>query len=210
MNAIFDFILHMDRYLGHFTAEHGAWVYALLFVVVFAETGLVVTPFLPGDTLLFIAGALAGSGLLSAPAAGITLAAAAIAGNLSNYLIGRAIGPRVFTERSRLLNRRYLEQTHAFFERHGGKTIVLARFLPIIRTFAPFVAGVGAMSWPRFFAYTLLGACAWVALVFTGGIFFGNLSFVRNNLTLVILGIVVVSLIPAFVAGLRARFRSAS
>jgi len=205
MHAIFDFILHMDRYLGQFTTEHGAWVYALLFVVVFAETGLVVTPFLPGDTLLFIAGALSGSGLISGPAAGITLAAAAILGNLSNYFIGRLVGPRVFATRSRLLNRRHLEQTHAFFERHGGKTIVLARFLPIIRTFAPFVAGVGAMTWPRFLAYTVVGACAWVALVFTGGIFFGNLAVVRNNLTLVILGIVIVSLIPAMVAGLRAR-----
>ena len=203
MHAIFDFILHMVRYLGQFTAAHGAWVYALLFIVIFAETGLVVTPFLPGDTLLFVAGALSGSGLLSAPAAGVTLAAAAALGNLSNYLIGRLIGPRVFSRKSRWLNQRHLVQTHEFFERHGGKTIVLARFLPIIRTFAPFVAGIGAMSPARFVAYTLVGACAWVALVFAGGIFFGTLPFVRNHLTLVIFGIVVVSLVPALIAGIR-------
>jgi membrane-associated protein len=209
MSWIFDFLLHLDRYLAAFTTAHGAWVYALLFIVVFAETGLVVTPFLPGDTLLFVAGTLGGSGLLNAPAAAAVLAAAAVVGNISNYAIGRAVGPRVFAVRSRFLNRRYLEETHAFFERHGGKTIVLARFLPIIRTFAPFVAGIGLMSWPRFLVYTIVGACGWVALVFTGGIFFGNLPVVRNNLTAVILGIVVLSLVPAFVAWLAQRRRGA-
>ena len=205
MSSIFDFLLHLDRYLAGFTTAHGPWVYALLFVVVFAETGLVVTPFLPGDTLLFIAGALAGSGLLSGPYAAAVLAAAAIAGNISNYAIGRLVGPRVFHRRSWLLNRRHLDETHAFFERHGGKTVVIARFLPIIRTFAPFVAGVGAMSWPRFLVYTVVGGCGWVALIFTGGIFFGNLAVVRDHLTPVILGIVVVSLIPAAVLALRRR-----
>ncbi|HEX5314589.1 MAG TPA: VTT domain-containing protein [Gammaproteobacteria bacterium] len=207
MEHVFNFLLHMDRYLAVFTQEHGLWVYALLFIVVFAETGLVVTPFLPGDTLLFIAGALAGSGLISAPATAAIFAIAAILGNLSNYAIGRAIGPRVFKSRSRWLSRRHLEEAHAFFERHGGKTIVLARFLPIIRTFAPFIAGVSAMSWLPFFAYTLAGAIAWVAIVFTGGMFFGNLPFVRDHLTLVILGLVIVSLIPAVIFDLRRRRR---
>lgn len=207
MSWIFDFLLHLDHYLAAFASAHGPWVYALLFVVIFAETGLVVTPFLPGDTLLFVAGTMSGLGLIDAPATATVLAVAAVAGNLSNYFIGRFLGPRVFTSGSRLLNRRYLEETHAFFERHGGKTIVLARFLPIIRTFAPFVAGVGAMSWPRFLTYSIAGACGWVALVFTGGIFFGNLPFVRNNLTAVILGIVVLSLVPAFVAWLTRRRR---
>ncbi|HEX5313353.1 MAG TPA: VTT domain-containing protein [Gammaproteobacteria bacterium] len=209
MEHVFNFLLHMDRYLAAFTQEHGLWVYALLFIVVFAETGLVVTPFLPGDTLLFIAGALAGSGLISAPATAAIFTIAAILGNLSNYAIGRAIGPRVFKTRSRWLNRRHLEEGHAFFERHGGKTIVLARFLPIIRTFAPFIAGVSAMSWLPFFAYTLAGAIAWVAIVFTGGMFFGNLPFVRDHLTLVILGLVIVSLIPAVIFDLRRRRKRA-
>ncbi len=208
MHWVFDFLLHLDRHLATFATTHGAWVYALLFVIIFAETGLVVTPFLPGDTLLFIAGALTGAQLLSGPATAIVLFAAAILGNVSNYLIGRAIGPRVFTRQSRWLNRRYLEETHAFFERHGGKTIVVARFLPIIRTFAPFVAGVGTMSLPRFVAYTTLGAAGWVGLIFTGGIFFGNLAFVRNHLTVVILGIVVISLIPAAILELRRRIKA--
>lgn len=209
MNHVFDFLLHLDRYLAAFTQAHGLWVYAVMFVVIFAETGFVVTPFLPGDTLLFIAGALVVTGILSGPWTAIVFAVAAILGNISNYAIGRAIGPRAFTTHSRWLNRRYLDESHAFFERHGGKTIVLARFLPIVRTFAPFVAGIGAMPWPRYLAYTVLGACAWVGLVFTGGIFFGNIPFVRNNLTAVILGIVIVSLIPAFVLGLRRRRKPA-
>lgn len=205
MSWTFDFLLHLDRHLAGFAAEHGAWVYGLLFVIIFAETGLVVTPFLPGDTLVFIAGALAGAGLFSGPATAAVLFAAAVLGNLCNYFIGRAIGPRVFARGSRWLNRRHLDDTHAFFERHGGKTIVLARFLPIIRTFAPFVAGVGAMTPGRFAAYTVVGALGWVGLVFTGGIFFGNLAVVRDHLTLVILGIVAVSLIPAAVLELRRR-----
>ena len=209
MSHVLDFLLHLDRYLAAFTQAHGLWVYALMFVVIFAETGFVVTPFLPGDTLLFIAGALVVSGILSGPGAAITFAVAAILGNISNYAIGRMIGPRAFTTSSRWLNRRYLDETHAFFERHGGKTIVLARFLPFIRTFAPFVAGIGAMPWPRYLAYTVLGACAWVGLVFTGGIFFGSIPFIRNNLTIVIFGIVIISLIPAGILGLRRRHKHA-
>lgn len=205
MSWLFDFLLHLDRHLAGFSAAHGPWVYGLLFVIIFSETGLVVTPFLPGDTLLFIAGALAGAGVLSGPVTAVVLFTAAVLGNLSNYFIGRAIGPRVFTRKSRWLNRRHLDETHAFFERHGGKTIVLARFLPIIRTFAPFVAGVGAMGRVRFLAYTVIGAAGWVGLVFTGGIFFGNLAFVRDRLTLVMLGIVVISLIPAGLLELRRR-----
>lgn len=205
MQHILDFLLHLDRYLAAFTQHYGLWVYALLFIIIFAETGLVVTPFLPGDTLLFVAGALAGSGHLYWPASVVAFLAGAILGNLSNYEIGRALGPRVFKSRSRLLNRRYLEEAHAFFERHGGKTIVIARFLPIIRTFAPFVAGIGQMPRWLYLAYTATGAALWVGSLFIVGVFFGNIPFVRNHLTLIVLAAVVVSLVPALIMALRKR-----
>lgn len=207
MQHILDFLLHLDRYLASFTQHYGLWVYALLFIIIFAETGFVVTPFLPGDTLIFVAGALAGSGHLYWPGAVAVFLAGAVLGNVSNYEIGRALGPRVFGTHSRWLNRRYLEEAHAFFERHGGITIVIARFLPIIRTFVPFVAGIGRMSRLLYIAYTVAGAALWVGSVFIVGVFFGNIPFVRDNLTLIVLAAVVVSLIPALVVAVGKRLR---
>lgn len=205
MHSVFDFLLHLDRYLAGFAQAHGLWVYALLFVIIFAETGLVVTPFLPGDTLIFVAGALAGAGHLSWPVTAVVFAIAAILGNVSNYEIGRAIGPRVFRSQSRWLNRRHLDQAHAFFLRHGGKTVVIARFLPFIRTFVPFVAGIGRMPRWKYFLYTLVGAVLWVAVVFSIGFFFGNIKFVSKHLTLIVLAAVVVSAVPAIVAAFHKR-----
>ena len=207
MQHILDFLLHLDRYLAAFTQHYGLWVYALLFIIIFAETGFVITPFLPGDTLLFVAGALAGSGHLSWPAAVTVFLAGAVLGNLANYEIGRALGTRVFTSRSRWLNQRYLEQAHAFFERHGGITVAIARFLPIIRTFVPFVAGIGQMPRWQYIAYTVGGAILWVGSLFIVGVLFGNIPFVRNNLTLIVLAAVAGSLVPALVLVLRKRLR---
>ena len=205
MQHILDFLLHLDRYLSAFTQHYGLWVYALLFIIIFAETGLVVTPFLPGDSLIFVTGALAGSGHINWPSAVLVFLVGAILGNVSNYEIGRALGPRVFTSRSRWLNRRHLEEAHAFFTRHGGITIVVARFLPIIRTFVPFVAGIGQMQRPLYILYTVAGAALWVSSVFVVGVFFGNIPFVRDNLTLIVLAAVVLSLVPATVIALRRR-----
>lgn len=202
MQSTLDFLLHLDTHLAAFTHTYGIWVYALIFIVIFAETGFVVTPFLPGDTLLFIAGALSTAGVLSMSWTAIIIAVAAILGNISNYAIGRLVGPRAFNLNSRWLNRRHLERTHEFFIRHGGKTIVLARFLPIIRTFAPFVAGIAVMSLRRFILYTVIGCLGWVGLVYFGGVFFGTLPFIQHHLTEVILGIVIVSLVPALLAAL--------
>lgn len=210
MHNIIDLILHFDRYLASFAQHYGLWIYALLFVIIFAETGLVVTPFLPGDTLIFVAGALAGAGQLSSPVAITVFVVGAILGNVSNYEIGRAIGHRVFTSRARWLNRRHLDQTHAFFEHHGGKTVVIARFLPIIRTFAPFVAGIGQMPRWLFWLYTLLGALLWVGILFAVGVFFGNITVVRNHLTLIILGAIIISLLPAIGMAMRERKRRLS
>ncbi|MGA7966628.1 MAG: VTT domain-containing protein [Gammaproteobacteria bacterium] len=207
MQNIFDFLLHLDRYLAAFAQHYGLWVYALLFIIIFAETGLVVTPFLPGDTLIFVTGALVASGHIYWPAAVLVFLIGAILGNLSNYEIGRALGPRVFTNRSRWLNKRHLEEAHAYFTRYGAITIIIARFLPIIRTFVPFVAGIGRMSRLLYFAYTVAGAALWVSSIFIVGVFFGNIPFVKNNLTLIVLGAVVVSLIPALVIVVRKRFR---
>lgn len=207
MHQIIDLILHFDRYLAAFAQEYGVWIYALLFVIIFAETGLVVTPFLPGDTLIFVAGALAVQGSLSSPIAITVFTVGAILGNISNYEIGRAVGHKVFTSHSRWLNRRHLDQTHAFFEHHGGKTVIIARFLPIIRTFAPFVAGIGAMPRWLFWAYTLVGALLWVGILFALGAFFGNIAVVRNHLTLIVLGAIIVSLMPALGMALHERKR---
>lgn len=205
MHQIIDLILHFDRYLAAFAQEYGPWIYGLLFVIIFAETGLVVTPFLPGDTLIFVAGALAVQGHLSSPISITVFIFGAILGNISNYEIGRAIGHRVFTTKSRWLNKRHLEQTHAFFEHHGGKTVIIARFLPIIRTFAPFVAGIGEMPRWLFWLYTLAGALLWVGILFALGAFFGNITIVRNNLTLIVLGAIIISLMPALGMALHER-----
>lgn len=206
---VVDLLLHLDQHLTAFLQQHGAWVYVLLFMIVFAETGLVVTPFLPGDSLLFVAGTLAAAGGMDIRLLIVLLTIAAIAGDTVNYWFGNYVGPRVFTsENSRFLNRQHLERTHAFYERHGGKTIVIARFVPIIRTFAPFVAGVGKMPYPRFLAYNVFGGILWVVSLTLAGYYFGNLPFVKNNLTLVILGIIVVSIMPGVVEYLRQRRRS--
>ena len=183
-------ILHIDQYLGIWVEQYGAWIYLILFLIVFGETGLVVLPFLPGDSLLFIAGAFGASGMLDPVLLGGLLIAGAILGNTVNYYVGRFIGPKVFTTDSRFLDRKALIKTHAFYEKHGGKTIVISRFLPIFRTFAPFVAGVGQMNALRFQLYNVAGAVLWVGGLITLGFFFGNVPFIKAHLnTIVLIGI---------------------
>ncbi len=195
---LIDFILHVDRHLEAFVQAYGAWVYALLFLIVFVETGLVVMPFLPGDSLLFIVGALAGAGMLDFSLACGLLIVAAILGDQCNYQIGRYFGPKVFQwESSRWFNRQAFDQAHAFYERYGGITIVLARFLPFIRTFAPFVAGVAAMGRGKFTAYNVGGALLWVLGIATAGYFFGNLPWVRQHLDKIIWALI---LVPGLIA----------
>jgi membrane-associated protein len=203
LHTIVDVFLHLDRHLGEFVQTHGASTYGLLFAIIFMETGVVVTPFLPGDSLLFACGALAATGALRLSALFGLLAAAAILGDNTNYWIGRVVGPRAFSGKTRFLKRKHLLRTQAFYERHGGKTIFLARFVPIIRTFAPFVAGVGTMSYPRFLAYSVAGAVSWVGSCVLAGYAFGNIPVVKNNFSLVILGIVAVSLLPLVIGYLR-------
>jgi membrane-associated protein len=195
MNPV-DFVLHFDKHLLDFVRDYGSWVYAILFTIVFAETGFVVTPFLPGDSLLFAAGALCATGELSLTAMLGLLIVAAFTGNAVNYSVGRFIGPRVFTGSYRLLNKQYLDRAHAFFEGYGGKAIVLGRFVPIVRTFVPFVAGAAQMTSGTFVLYNAVGAMAWVSLCLLAGWFFGNIPIVRNNFSLVTIGIVVVSVLP--------------
>jgi membrane-associated protein len=202
-----DVFLHLDRYLGTFLSDYGLWVYALLFVIIFAETGFVVTPFLPGDSLLFVAGTLAAGSGLDVQWLIPLLIAASFSGDNTNYWIGRHLGPRVFRRNGLpLLNHEYLDRTRAFYDRHGGKTILLARFLPILRTFAPFVAGVGHMPYSRFLAFSFAGSVCWILLFVLAGYFFGNLDMVRRNLTLVMFGIIVISTLPGAIAWLRHRF----
>jgi membrane-associated protein len=208
---LIDLLLHVDRYLLELAANYGTWIYGILFVIVFAETGLVVTPFLPGDSLLFAAGAIAASGALDARIAIVLLAIAAVAGDAVNYSIGRSAGHRIIQlartdpRWARWVNPAYIERAHAFFERHGGKAIVLARFVPIVRTFVPFVAGAGAMTYSKFAAYNVLGGMLWVSICALAGYGFGNVPIVKNNFSLVAIGIVAVSLIPIAVEMLRAR-----
>ncbi|MBL8055856.1 MAG: DedA family protein [Anaerolineales bacterium] len=192
-----DFVLHMDKHLDLIVRSMGLWSYALLFLVIFVETGVVIMPFLPGDSLLFAAGSLAALGSLNPVVLFVALAVAAILGDTVNYWIGHYIGPRVFSTNSRWLKREYLDRTHAFYEKHGGKTIFLARFIPIIRTFAPFVAGVGRMNYGYFFTYNVVGGLVWTALFTFGGYFFGNLPIVKENFSLVIMAIIVISVLPA-------------
>jgi membrane-associated protein len=201
-----DLVVHLDQHLETFVAQHGAWVYALLFLIVFCETGLIVTPFLPGDSLLFVAGAIAAVGGMDIFAVAATLVAAALCGDNVNYWVGRWLGPKVFASgQSRWLNKEHLRRAHAFYEKHGGKTIILARFVPIVRTYAPFVAGMGAMPYGRYLAYCVAGALLWVGSLCTAGYFFGNIPAVKNNLTAVILAIVLLSVSPAIVAWMRNR-----
>jgi len=194
-----DIVLHLDKHLVELLTNYGFWVYLILFVIVFAETGLVVTPFLPGDSLLFAAGALAAvdtSGTLSAPLLSLTLIIAAVAGNTTNYHIGRWIGPAAFSGKFRFLKVEYLRRTEAFFLKYGSVAIVSSRFVPILRTCAPFVAGIGRMPYARFQASNIFGGAAWVLLMTWAGFFFGNIPFVKQNFGLVTIGIIVVSLIP--------------
>lgn len=189
-----DVILHLDRHLALLVENYGVWIYAILFLIVFSETGLVVTPFLPGDSLLFVAGTLAAVGDMDVRILIVLLIAAAILGDTVNYAVGKWSGTRLLA--SRWIKGDHIARTHAFFERHGGKTIVLARFVPIVRTFAPFVAGLGAMSYRRFLAYNVGGAVAWVVIFVGGGYWFGNLPIVKQNLSLILLGIIVLSVAP--------------
>ena len=195
--AFIDIVLHLDKHLALLVQQYGIWIYAILFAIIFSETGFVVTPFLPGDSLLFVAGALAALGGMDIGVLIAVLFVAATTGNMLNYQIGRFLGPRVFQwENSRFFNKVALEKTHAFYEKHGGKTLVISRFLPLFRTFAPFVAGIGAMSYARFTLFNVIGALGWTVSLTLIGYFFGNLPWVQSNLTAVILGIIVVSMIP--------------
>jgi membrane-associated protein len=212
----FDFLLHSDQYLFAFVEAYGLWVYALLFAIIFAETGFVVTPFLPGDSLLFAAGALcASTEALSTPIMMALLATAAFTGNAVNYSIGRAIGPRVFTATDqtgllhKLLNREHLTRAHAFFEQYGGKAVILGRFVPIVRTFVPFVAGAAQMTPASFVLYNVVGAAAWVVICVGAGAAFGNVPVVKDNFSLVTIGIVVVSVLPIVIGYIQHRRQAA-
>ncbi|MFJ4145004.1 DedA family protein [Pseudomonas sp. NPDC089734] len=201
-----DLILHLDVYLDLLVTNYGPWIYAILFMVIFCETGLVVMPFLPGDSLLFIAGAVsAGGGMDPVLLAGL-LMLAAIIGDSTNYIIGRTVGEKLFRNpNSKIFRRDYLIRTHEFYERHGGKTVTLARFLPIIRTFAPFVAGVGKMHYLRFLGFSVLGSILWVGSLVTLGFYFGNVPFIKKNLTLLVLVIILISLLPMIIGLIRSR-----
>ena len=211
MRALVDFILHIDDHLFELTAQYGAWVYGIIFLTVFAETGLVVTPLLPGDSLLFAAGALCGAELLNPWIMAATLLTAAIVGDAVNYSVGRSFGPKIFSATDqtsklhRLLNREHLAKAHAFFEKHGGKAIVIARFVPIVRTFVPFVAGAGYMSYPAFAAYNVVGAFLWVGSCFGLGYLFGNIPIVKQNFSLVAIIIILISLLPVVWEFIKAR-----
>ena len=205
---LIDIFLHLDKYLGEVIQQYGVWTNLLLFLVIFMETGFVVTPFLPGDSLIFAAGAFAGMGHFNIFVLLLILCAAAVLGDTVNYWIGHYIGPRAFSGNIRFLKKEYMDRTHAFYEKYGGKTIILARFIPIIRTFAPFVAGIGAMTYSKFILYNVVGGVAWVAIFLFGGYFFGNLPVVKDNFTLVILAIILISVLPGVVEFLRERARS--
>jgi membrane-associated protein len=202
MPDFLNMILHIDQYMGAWVTQYGLWIYLVLFLIIFCETGLVVVPFLPGDSLLFIAGAFGASELINPVLLGALLAAAAILGNSVNYAIGRVIGPRVFSSNLRFLDRHALMKTHAFYERHGGKTIVLSRFIPLIRTFAPFVAGVAAMNFVRFQLFNVAGAVLWVVGLITLGYFFGNVPIVKEHLNTIVLIGVGAAIVPVVIGAL--------
>jgi membrane-associated protein len=209
--GLFDIVLHLDRHLQWLVVNYGPWIYAILFAIVFCETGLVVAPFLPGDSLLFVAGTLAAAGDMYIHGVFAVLASASFLGDNTNYWIGRYLGPRVFTrEGSRLLNPEHLARTHRFYARYGAKTIFFARFVPIIRTFAPFVAGLGHMRYPRFLFFSFSGSIAWVGSLAYAGYYFGNMPLVKNNLSLVIVTIIVISILPGMIEYLRHRFSKAA
>ena len=205
---LIEFIFHIDRHLLELCNVYGTWVYAILFVVIFCETGLVVTPFLPGDSLLFAVGSLAAIGALDVTVSMVLLASAAILGDTVNYWIGDHVGPKVFhQEHGRWLNKEYLIRTHQFYEKHGGKTIVIARFLPIIRTFAPFVAGIGSMTYRRFLLFNVFGGVLWVCLFIPAGYFFGSVPFIKDNFSLVIIALVLIPGIPSVVEFIRIQIK---
>lgn len=200
-----DVILHLDKHLLELTQQYGVWIYGILFLIIFCETGLVITPFLPGDSLLFVAGALCGMGSLELQMLAPLLIVAAFSGDNTNYWIGRLVGTRLLNRTNGLIKREYLDKTHAFYEKHGGKTILFARFLPIIRTFAPFVAGIGAMHYRLFVLFSALGSLLWIGSLTVAGYFFGNIPIIKNNLTLMILAIIFISLLPAIIEFIRHR-----
>lgn len=204
---LLDFILHVDQHLVEFVTNYGVWIYGILFLIIFVETGLVVMPFLPGDSLLFAAGALAATGAMDPVVLIILLFIAAVLGDTLNYHIGKYIGPRVFNIESRWINKEYLFKTQAFFEKHGGKTIIFARFIPFARTFAPFVAGVSSMNYKYFLIYNVIGAISWVASFITLGYLFGNIPAVKDNFTFVIFGIIFLSILPAIITFIRERMK---
>ena len=206
LTFLIDFILHIDQHLPPLIAAYGTWIYLILFAIIFGETGLVVTPFLPGDSLLFVAGTLSATGQMSLTALCLILMAAAILGNTVNYMIGYFFGMKLFSNPdSRIFRRSYLDRTHAFYQKHGGKTLILARFMPIVRTFALFVAGIGSMSPIKFMAYNIIGSVVWVALFVLAGYMFGNIPVIRHNLEFLVLGIIVVSFLPGIIGVLRHR-----
>lgn len=205
---LIDIVLHLDRHLGELTAQYGTWTYAILMLIVFCETGLVITPILPGDSLLFAAGTIASLGTLDPALLNVLLFAAVLMGDNVNYWIGRYVGPKAYAMNSRFFKKKHLEYTQGFFARHGGMTVVLARFVPIVRTFTPFVAGIGAMTYPRFLGFSVLGAVIWVTTFIWVGYFFGNLPIVRQNFSLVVLAILILSVLPLVITVLKERRRA--
>lgn len=205
IQSLVDFIIHIDKHLDAIITQYGGWTYLILFLIIFAETGLVVTPFLPGDSLLFAAGAFAARGSLNPFVLFVLLSIAAIIGDTVNYWIGRAIGPRVYERDYRFLKRKHLDRTHEFYEKYGGKAVILARFMPIVRTFVPFIAGVGAMTYGKFVFYNVVGGIIWIGLFVFAGYFFGNIPAVEHNFTLVVLAIIFLSILPPIIEVVRAR-----
>lgn len=209
LHLLLDFILHIDKYLNEWVSTYQTWTYLILFLIIFCETGLVVTPFLPGDSLLFAAGTIAAMDgqPISIAILIIVVIIAAFSGDNTNFFIGRLIGKKVYEKNYKLIRREYLDKTHAFYEKHGGKTLVIARFMPIIRTFAPFVAGVGEMKYLRFISFSIIGNFLWVFSFTLAGYFFGNIEFVKKNFTIVILSIIIISLLPSVIAVLKHKFQ---
>lgn len=207
IKELIDFVLHIDKHLGEIISNYGTWTYAILFLIIFCETGLVIIPFLPGDSLLFAAGSFSAIGKLNPNSMFLILSLAAVLGDSINYFIGKYLGPKVFSKNYRFLNKKNLEKTHKFYEKYGGKTIILARFIPIVRTFAPFVAGIGLMNYYKFITYNIVGGVAWVGIFVYLGYFFGNLQFVQNNFGLVAIAIIIISIIPIIVEVLKHKFR---
>jgi len=211
LKTFIDIFMHLDRHLNTIIQSYGVWTYAILFLIIFCETGLVIAPLLPGDSLLFAAGAFAAIGAFDVVLLSALLSIAAILGDTVNYWVGHYLGPKIFSGQNvRFLNREYLDRTHAFYEKYGGKTIIIARFMPIIRTFAPFVAGIGSMTYSRFILFNVIGGLIWIAVFVGGGFYFGNIPLVKRNFTLVIMAIIIISVMPGVIEYLRHRYRTPS